>query len=176
MMDKNTIVLVGQTNSGKTTVAKLLEAYGYKRIVTYTTRPKRQGERDEIDYNFVTDEKFKSMIKNGDFAEYTEYNALFGHVYYGSSKEDYLSDDKKVIVLNPCGLLALQRNLIPHTSIYLDVSMDELLRRASKRGDDMEEVKRRLKDDKEKFQDIESKVDIIIKDGTLEEILEAIIL
>ena len=166
----------------------MLEAYGYKRIVTYTTRPKRQGERDGIDYNFVTDEKFKSMIKNGDFAEYTEYNALFGHVYYGSSKEDYLSDDKKVIVLNPCGLLALQRNLIPHTSIYLDVSMDELLRRASKRGDDMEEVKRkwkekaneeekrRLKDDKEKFQDIESKVDIIIKDGTLEEILEAIIL
>lgn len=62
-MDKNTIVLVGQTNSGKTTVAKLLEAYGYKRIVTYTTRPKRQGERDGIDYNFVTDEKFKSMIK-----------------------------------------------------------------------------------------------------------------
>ena len=68
-MDKNTIVLVGQTNSGKTTVAKLLEAYGYKRIVTYTTRPKRQGERNGIDYNFVTDEKFKSMIKNGDFAE-----------------------------------------------------------------------------------------------------------
>ena len=51
------IVLVGKTASGKTTVAnELCKHHGYKRIVTYTTRPMRKNEVQDVDYHFISDE------------------------------------------------------------------------------------------------------------------------
>lgn len=45
------IVIVGESACGKSSVAKyLMEHYGYKRIVTYTTRKPRDGEQDGVDY------------------------------------------------------------------------------------------------------------------------------
>lgn len=168
------IILVGQTGSGKTTIAKALERDNYTRIVTYTTRPKRKNEVDGEDYHFITEEKFKQMIDDNQFAEYTDYNASFGHVYYGSKKEDYITSGRKVIVLNPDGLSMVKRNLIPHFSILLDVSEEELLKRTSKRGDNMEEVKRRLKDDMLKFKNVRDEVDLIIAADNVKNIINII--
>ena len=46
------IVLCGYSGSGKTTIANVLqEKYGYHRIITYTTRPKREQEVNGKDYH-----------------------------------------------------------------------------------------------------------------------------
>ena len=52
------ILLCGKTSSGKTFLQKELIKIGYKSIVTYTTRPPRNGEVDGIAYHFVTKEEF----------------------------------------------------------------------------------------------------------------------
>lgn len=166
-INKNMIILVGQTGSGKTTTAKALENVGYKRMVTYTTRKPRPEEVDGEDYHFISEEKFLEMISNDEFAEYTEYDTLFGHIYYGSTKEAYNTSEKTVIVLNPEGLKMVKRNLIPSLSILLDVSDDEILKRTSKRGDNIDEVKRRLKDDAIKFENIRKYVDVIMVTNSL---------
>ena len=45
------IALEGKTASGKDSVAKFIEAsYGIKQVVSYTTRPKRDYEKDGIVY------------------------------------------------------------------------------------------------------------------------------
>lgn len=163
-MDK-VLVLLGKTGSGKTTLANALSKHGYERIVTYTTRPMREGEVNHVDYHFVNEEKFMNMIKDGFLAEYTSYNAQFGHVYYGSAKGDYiLSNDnkKKVIVLNPYGLDMIIQNAIPHISVYIDVNPEELVKRTLTRGDNPYEVTRRLKADERDFKDIQNKVGYII--------------
>ena len=97
------IVLVGQTASGKTTLARYLEQCGFERIVTYTTRPPRKGEQDGKDYHFIPEDDFLEKVDEGFFAERTEYHAEFGHVCYGTSKEslETRSGESKVIVLNP---------------------------------------------------------------------------
>ena len=69
----STIVLVGHIASGKTCVAKALEKRGYRRIVTYTTRPPREGEIDGKDYHFITEKEFKEKQDKGFFAESTGY-------------------------------------------------------------------------------------------------------
>lgn len=47
-------IVTGATNSGKTTlVDNIVTATGIKKIVTYTNRDIRDGERDNIDYNFI---------------------------------------------------------------------------------------------------------------------------
>ena len=46
------LVLCGKSGSGKTTTAMILQRkLGLKRVVTYTTRQKRKGEKDGIDYH-----------------------------------------------------------------------------------------------------------------------------
>lgn len=148
------IVLVGGTGSGKTTLAKALEAKGFKRIVTYTTRPKRAGEKNGVDYHFLTAEQFKQKFIKDFFAEITTYNADFGFCMYGSAKQDYKTTDKSVIVLNPKGVLELEEFAFV---VYLDICENILKERALKRGDTIVEITRRLKDDKPYFDEMVAK-------------------
>lgn len=69
------LVLSAPSGGGKTTVAKALLAarddVGYS--VSGTTRPPRTGERDGVDYHFVTDQEFSTRVAAGDFLEWAEY-------------------------------------------------------------------------------------------------------
>lgn len=60
---KKLLVFIGESGSGKTTlIAEIVRQYPdqYKKIITCTNRPKRPGEVDGIDYNFLPDEYFIS--------------------------------------------------------------------------------------------------------------------
>ena len=88
------LVIIGPSACGKTQIVnKLISDFGYKKLVTYTTRPMRLNEKQGIDYNFITEEKFKEKINNSFFIEYVKYN----NNYYGTSYSD-LSKDKVVII------------------------------------------------------------------------------
>lgn len=154
----STLVLLGKTASGKTTTAKFLEELGFRRIITDTTRPIRDGETDGVDYNFLTEDRFLRRRKAGKYAEWTEYNASFGHCYYGSPKKAYNAKfSRNVIVLNPYGLHMVSKNVRAddYVSVYIDVREDMLLPRLKKRGDSDEEIKRRLERDRIDFKDAE---------------------
>ena len=50
------VILIGKSASGKDTVAKrLIKDYGYQKIVTWTTRPMRPGEKQDITYHYTSD-------------------------------------------------------------------------------------------------------------------------
>lgn len=175
-MSKN-IVLCGKTSSGKTTVAKIIENRGFKRIITYTTRPIRPGETDE-DYHFISNGEFLRMMTEDCFAETAEYNACFGKCRYGSAKKDYLSENS-IIILNPIGIVKAHEVLSNCLVVYLDVSDDILVSRATSRGDDVNEITRRLAADREDFNNlfINEYVDLVIDctGKTPEEIADIII-
>ena len=53
-------VISGLSGSGKSTIAKKLsEKTGIEMVIQYTTRPIRPGEKNGIDYNFITNAKFR---------------------------------------------------------------------------------------------------------------------
>lgn len=64
-------VLTGVSGSGKDSVLDELEALGhsFERIVTVTTRPPRETEREGKDYHFWTNERFEEAERNGYFLE-----------------------------------------------------------------------------------------------------------
>ena len=74
------LVLSAPSGGGKTTVAKALlaarEDVGYS--VSATTRPPRAGERDGVDYHFLSREEFDRRVAAGAFIEWTAYG---GHRY-----------------------------------------------------------------------------------------------
>ena len=143
------IVLTGAMASGKTSLAWFLEQEGIKRVTTYTTRPKRVGEKDGVDYHYISEEEFLGLKKKHFFAETTHYDTVFGRWYYGSAKEDYRSNDDTVIVLNPRGVMCLAEEAFV---VLIDLPEEILVRRALLRGDTPEEITRRIIADKLDFQ------------------------
>ena len=168
------IVLAGASASGKTEVAKVLASkYGIKKIVTTTTRDKRNNEVDGVDYFFVTKEKFERMILEDRFVEYTLYNGQM----YGSTK-DQISDDK-CVVIDPAGLRSyLNLNNDSIVTFYLEADEKTRHNRMIFRGDNPDKIKSRIENDRIAFKkDNIAKVDYIIDASnkhTIEEVADII--
>ncbi len=70
------IVLSGPSGVGKGTVRKALfdmDDHDLTYSVSMTTRPMRPGEKDGVDYYFVSREEFKKRIEDNGFLEYEEF-------------------------------------------------------------------------------------------------------
>ena len=74
------IVLSSPSGAGKSTISRmLLEADpGVTMSISATTRPKRPGETDDVDYHFVDDREFDRMISDDEFIEWAP---VFDHRY-----------------------------------------------------------------------------------------------
>ena len=145
-------------------VKKLVEK-GYSRIVRYTTRPKRKGEKQDVTYHFITREEFNQKIEEGFFAEYQSYNTEFDVWYYGTSFEDLKNaNDKSVIILEPQSYRDIKDELSDKniTCIYLYANNSTIKKRLEKRGDNPNEVIRRMGSDNEDFKGFENEVDRIV--------------
>lgn len=79
------IVLSGPSGAGKDAVLSRMRDTGIslKYITTTTTRHRRASERDGIDYHFVTNEKFRELIKNNEMLEHAN---VYGN-WYGVPKK-----------------------------------------------------------------------------------------
>lgn len=77
--------LMGKSSSGKDTVYQRLladEQLGLHRLVTGTTRPIREGERDGEEYYFYTDEQFRQLQADGRIIECRSYDTVHGIWHY----------------------------------------------------------------------------------------------
>lgn len=156
------IGLVGMTATGKTEIAKCLEEYGLKKIVTTTTRPMRPGEIEGIDYNFVSDNKFNKMKNNHEFLETTSYNTAYGIWQYGTPISS-LKDDG-VIILNPDGAKVFKKLNYINSKLFLIQASEGVIRnRLRFRKDTEEEANRRIIADKHDFKNVDKLVDFSIR-------------
>ena len=102
-MNNKIIVLAGLTGVGKDTIAKVLnERFDYNFIVSMTTRPMRENEKEGDPYYFVDEKTFFNtpMIEN------RVYNTLFNGKpkdYYYGVPESSVKDDKKYVVVLDVG-------------------------------------------------------------------------
>lgn len=82
------LIFSGPSGAGKTTVLRQVmqtTKQPLKMSVSATTRPPRPGERDGVDYQFLSDEEFQARREAGDFLECFE---VFGRGYwYGTLRE-----------------------------------------------------------------------------------------
>jgi len=164
------ILLVGESASGKSTIEKQLVNYGYSKIVSYTTRPMREGEVDGIDYHYISEEDFLYHLKINFFAEYTVYNGW----YYGIAHEDCL--DNSIVVVEPHGFRQLLK--IPNLhikSFYIQVPERVRLKRMVDRGDNLMEVFRRIFSDQGLFQFIDKEVDYVVQNIAINDCLQEVL-
>ena len=138
------IVLSSPSGAGKSTIARmLLDADPEVTMsISATTRARRPGEVDDLDYHFVDDARFEELVQAGEFAEWAY---VFDH-RYGSPKEpikDALKAGRDILFdIDWQGTQQLRgafgTDLV--RIFILPPSMDELERRLRARATDSEEV------------------------------------
>lgn len=171
------VTILGKTCSGKDKVVnKLISEHGFNRIITYTTRPMRKGEKQDVTYHFLSEEDFKQKINEGFFAEWKSYDTEFGKWYYGTAIKDLENaDDNSIIILTPDGYRDVVNKLSKKpTAIYIYANNSTIKKRLIVRGDDEKEAQRRLEYDIKDFKGVENEVDKIIYNNTGTDIEEVI--
>ena len=75
------VCLMGKSSSGKDTIYKKLlsqEEMDLHKIVPYTTRPIRAGEKEGVEYHFRNEEEFQNLVKDGRVIEDRAYHTYLG--------------------------------------------------------------------------------------------------
>ena len=172
------LIVCGPSCIGKDTFVKELEKFGWWKVMSYTTRPKRAGETTS-DYIFVNDVEWEHMEDHNPFFETTHYLQEDGKIWsYGttiSQWEDMAKHPKSVIILNPAGIYYLIQtayllnpplkkedlNILYLTTDGSDEMNKELEKRYLERGGDEKKWFTRRTQDIEDF----AKFDNNIRDG-----------
>lgn len=143
-------VFSAPSGAGKTSLVKaLLEKTGDIGVsVSHTTRDPRPGEENGKDYNFVTQDEFRTLIERNAFLEHAQ---VFDN-FYGTSQEwveNELRNGRDVILeIDWQGAEQIRKQIPETVSVFiLPPSRDELHRRLTGRGQDSEEtIERRMQD------------------------------
>lgn len=130
------IVISGPSGAGKDAVLTRMKETGFplEYITTLTTRPQRPGEKDMIDYQFVSVERFQEMLDSGELLEAA---SVYGNWYGVPQKpvKEALDKGRDVIVkIDVQGAATIKRILPQAVFIFLiPPSKEELALRLKQR-------------------------------------------
>ena len=160
LLSMSIVILTGMSAVGKDSVRRVLESdpFGYKNIVSYTSRPMRENEIDLVDYQFVSKEKFNELIDNNEMIEYRNYETNWcgrGETWFYGIRKFNLDENKDyVVVIDLTGAESIinyfgEENCVV---VYLDAPDKVREVRARERGSfDQTEWNRRLLADYKDF-------------------------
>lgn len=96
------VCLMGKSSSGKDTIYKQLiekKELGLLKIVPYTTRPIRSGEREGVEYHFTDEEGYQNLQQQGVVIEARAYNTCLGVWRYFTVADDGIDLEKNSYIL-----------------------------------------------------------------------------
>lgn len=174
------VILSGVSGAGKDTIKQELikRMENVISLPSFTSREPRPGEKEGVQYHFITKEEFKEKIKNEEFYEYD----LHHENYYGTSKK--LMNEKiksgKIIVkdIDVNGTEHLKDLLNADTkvvTIFLRVPKEELEKRLQDRVDKPSPAEIRLR--LSRFEYEESRInlyDYVLKNDNLEKTVQIV--
>ena len=96
------VYIMGKSSTGKDTIFRELlhrESFHFKTLVSYTTRPKRSGEKEGYEYHFVDEETFNRFLSEGKVIEARTYPSAHGPWRYFTLKDGQLDTDELLITI-----------------------------------------------------------------------------
>ena len=143
MKKKTLVLLVGETGSGKDTVANKLP---FPKIVSYSTRPMREGDIDGVNHYFITDEEMDKIEREETLIAWTK----TGDIRYCAAASQ-LKEDVVIYIINPDGVRWFKNNYnekdLNVITIGLFVPLKDRIKRCLLRGDDEGVLIKRILDE-----------------------------
>jgi guanylate kinase len=156
ILKQTLFIIVGRSGTGKSSLVRDFNRHNpnyAKTIITTTTRPMREGEVNGANYHFVIKEDFEKMIREDKLVEYVEYQGY----YYGTTKDEFDISRTNIVVVEPVGLEKI-REFFKDTFRIFVVKLDApdaiILERMLRRNQPVEDIVKRYKDDKVRFENI----------------------
>ncbi len=171
------IVLSAPSGAGKTTIARAL-VEGTEDIVfsvSSTTRPARDHEVDGVDYHFLSEPDFRTMIEADEFVEWAE---VHGHLYGTSRKavEDALDGGRFLILdIDVQGALQMRQRVPDVVLVFvLPPAADALVERLRDRGTEGKDtLARRIENARGELEKA-SRFDYIVVNENLEQAVDEV--
>lgn len=168
------IALIGEAGSGKDTILHSILKKGFNchEIISCTTRSPREGEKEGVNYYYLTIEEFENKLLNDQMLEATVFNGWC----YGTSYDSLDENKVNIGVFNPAGIETLaEREDIDLRVFYIKVSNKERLLRQLNRekNPNTSEIIRRYLADKEDFSNL-SFPHMILKNETKKDLKNAV--
>lgn len=158
-------IVSAPSGTGKTTLVERLVVVqdGLCLSRSYTSRAPRTGERDGVDYNFISRERFEAMIAEGGFLEYAD---VFGN-YYGTgaaeTRQALDGGQDVVLVIDVQGARKVRTTDFDHVGIFvLPPSFEVLEARLRNRSQDTEAAMRRRLDTAQQEVDAVHEYDYVV--------------
>ena len=151
------IALFGKAGSGKDTIQKSVLAQFenlVNEIISCTTRPPRDYEKDGIDYHFLSIEDFTKKVLDGSMLEATEFRGWF----YGTPFDSLDPNKINIGVFNIAGIQALledSRLEVYPVQVYAPDKICLMRQLLREENPDCEEICRRFKTDNNDFFEID---------------------
>jgi guanylate kinase len=171
------LVLSGPSGVGKDSILARLAEKGlpFGRVPTVTTRPRRPGERDGVDYRFLKDEEYDRLLASGGLLEHAEVYGLRYGVPKAPIREALACGQDVVVRVDVQGAATLRRLLPEAVLVFLaPASLEELEERLRRRHTEDEAVLRRRLETarREMEQQVLFHYVVVNADGHLEEAVE----
>ena len=132
--------IMGKSSSGKDSIYKMLmqdEELSLKKVIPYTTRPMRSGEREGVEYYFCSEEQLAAFEEAGKVIELRAYQTVHGIWKYFTVNDHQIADEKQDYLL--IGTLESYLKIRDYfgrervVPIYVEVEDGERLMRAIER-------------------------------------------
>jgi len=162
------VVLAAPSGTGKTTIARALVdgRASYVFSVSVTTRHPREGERDGVDYGFVSRDEFRAMVEREELVEWAE---VHGHLY-GTPRRNLEAAQERgehvVLDIDVQGARQIRERVPEAVLVFVfPPSADALWVRLTARGsEDPDEVRRRLRTAGEELAEAERFQYVVVND------------
>lgn len=174
------LVVSGPSGVGKSTIVKnfLKECSDFALSVSHTTRSKREGELEGVNYYYITKKEFEDMINRNEFLEWAK---IYDN-YYGTSKKEIdriLKTEKNVLLeINIDGLISA-KNIFNDDIVSVFIiteNINELINRLKERNSESEgDFLKRIKEVEREISYIDYYDYVILnKTGKIEESIKAL--
>ena len=156
---KNLYYIMGKSASGKDTIyKKIKEKMTLKEYILYTTRPIRTGEKEGVDYHYISDDQMKEYSDKGKVIESRTYQTVHGPWTYATIADEQLNQSGDILTVGTLESYVKIKQYYGENSsvnvlpIYIEIDEKERRNRALERERKQKqpkyaEMERRLKAD-----------------------------